>query len=114
MENSNITPTGIGAREKQQDNNTQKTGRLTPLQKLTLKFILEHPRCNRWELGGYIESGYSPDLVQYIRKTGIEIITEMVKYVKRSGVKTRIGLYSVDSNSIQKAKRAVYGGKNEG
>ncbi len=91
-----------------------KTKHLSPLRRLALKYILENPRCNRWELGTYLESGYAPDIVQYIRKAGYRIITEMVEYTKKSGIETEIGLYSVDPRSIKDAEKAIYGVKNDG
>ena len=108
MDDNNDTPQPQGAPRKQNKNNL--ISRLSPLRKLTLQYILEHPRCNRWELGAWVESGYAPDIIQYIRKAGIRINTEMVKYKKRSGVETEIGLYSVDERSIKDAEQAVYGG----
>jgi len=83
------------------------TNRFNETQKLTLEFILKHPNCNRWELGAYIETGYAPDIIQHIRRKGIDIKTTIVPYTKRSGKKTTIGLYSIKVNSIDKARLAI-------
>lgn len=98
-----ITPPKRG--NKNTSNNS--TINLGEIEKLTVEYMLKHPDCNRWDLGAYIETGYAPDIIQHIRRKGIDIKTTIVPYTKRSGKKTHIGLYRIKANSINKAKKAL-------
>lgn len=91
------------------DTSNTSTVNLGETEKLTVEYLLKHPDCNRWDLGAYIETGYAPDIIQHIRKKGIDIKTTIVPYTKRSGKKTHIGLYKIKSNSTDKAQKALGG-----
>ena len=97
----------LGIANKIKSNLTpKKHGTLNTVQRACLRYILENPACHRWQLGGAINRGYAPDVVQYIRQKGIKINTvqRKVEWKKRP-----IGFYSVASESKAKAWQMIGG-----
>ena len=78
------------------DKQPRKHTTFSAKQRQCLRYILNNPKCNRWKLGANIDRGYAPDVVQYLRQKGIDIITDM-KLVE--GHKVAIGHYSIGDKS---------------
>jgi len=109
MRDNRFTPSDKGANEnKLQSNNTpikrKKHGTLSSVQRACLRFLLDNPDSNRWELVGGIGRGYAPDVVQYLRRKGIQIITDMRKV---NGKNRPIGFYTIAPESVDKAREMV-------
>ena len=86
----------------------KKHGTMSAVQRACTRYILENPDCNRWELGEAIGRGYAPDVVQYLRRKGIEVITDMRKVAFK---KVPIGFYTIHPESRAKAWQMIGGCK---
>ena len=104
MKKSN-TPSAKGAPENQQANNNKI--HLSPIQSRAVKLLL-NKSCISWDLEILIHCRYAPDIIQHIRRKGIEVITTMVPHKRLTDGKTvRVGKYSIAPSSLDTARLAT-------
>lgn len=94
------------SRNNHTPNKQKKHSSMSAVQRACTRFILENPGCNRWQLGTAIDRGYAPDVVQYLRRKGIGVLTDMRKVSEK---KRPIGHYSIKHESREKAWKMVGG-----
>ena len=61
-----------------------------------------------WDMERIIHCRYAPDIIQHIRRKGIDIKTEMVSHIRATDNRpVRVGKYSINPDYVKKAKLAV-------
>ena len=85
-------------------NKNKKHSTMSAVQRACIRYILENPACNRWQLGNAIDRGYAPDVVQYLRRKGLSVITDMRK--TKDGNRP-IGHYTISPESRNKAWQMI-------
>jgi len=93
------------------DKNNINRINLSATQSRAVKVLLRGA-CISWDLERLIHCRYAPDIIQNIRKKGLNITTELVSYPRSTDGKiVKVGRYSIADDSIKKAELAVAGVK---
>ncbi len=79
---------------------------LSPAKSRIVKLLLIAPHLS-FGLEAKAYCRYAADNIQHIRARGIDIITNMVDYVRHDGKNLKVGKYSIASQIIDLAQRSV-------
>ena len=104
MNNKKQSPSPKGNHQKQVNNIKIH---LSPTESRIVKLLLKQPYIS-YDLEYLAFCRYAADNIQHIRQKGISIITTMVDYIRKVDNKNvKVGQYSIDPDSLEKARLAV-------